>query len=163
MEVRNLIFNRSTVNVKKGNSFICFNLSKIFTFLTVMCGCSYWGCYIHSTEASRFLWSVTHVQKRETGSYGCECVAITSSDVTSGWEKFDWPQDRHWQTSLESDRYWCVLSPMFWQSMWNHWLQLSHNIPLCLHVTSWLHCPQGYRNGDAMIGTGISFYVRTLS
>ena len=56
VEVRNLIFNRSAVNVKKGNSFICFNLSKMLTFtLTVRCGCSYWGGYIHGRVVSRLL------------------------------------------------------------------------------------------------------------
>ena len=63
VEVRNLIFNRSAVNVKNGNSFIFFNRSKMLTFnLTVRCGCSYWGGYIHGSEDSRLLRSVTHVQ-----------------------------------------------------------------------------------------------------
>ena len=54
MAVRNLIFNRSAVNVKNGNSFIFFNRSKMLTFnLTVRCGCSYWGGYIHGSEDSR--------------------------------------------------------------------------------------------------------------
>ena len=58
----NLIFNRSAVNVKNGNSFIFFTRSKMLTFnLTVRCGCSYWGGYIHGREDSRFLRSVTHV------------------------------------------------------------------------------------------------------
>ena len=59
MEVRNLIFNRSTVNVKKGYSFICFNLSKIFTFLTVRCGCSYCGGYIHGARRLAH-WRIAH-------------------------------------------------------------------------------------------------------
>ena len=73
-----------------------------------------------------------------------------SSDVARDWEKFVCPQDRHCQTNLESDKHSYVLSPIFWQSMWNHCSQLSHNIPLCCHVTSSLHCPQGYRNCDAL-------------
>ena len=73
-----------------------------------------------------------------------------SSDVARDWETFVCPQDRHCQTNLESDRHSYVLSPIFWQSMWNHCSQLSHNIPLCCHVTSSLHCPQGYRNCDAL-------------
>ena len=73
MEVRNLI---SAVNVKNGRIF--FNHSKMLTFnLTVRCGCSYWEGYIHGSEDSRLLRTMTHVQKREIGSKGRKWVTIT--------------------------------------------------------------------------------------